>query len=125
MYLVLFFKRGIAISCIEGIPILDCLFETASAIGTGGADPWNHNRIEPYLKIYPDCPNVLGIVVGLTLVFAAISSRHLDVSKFPWRKLQWGSEVGEKYANMEAIKERSRSTKGDFETRLYQEEGEK
>ena len=36
MYLVLFLTGGIVISSIEGLPILTCLFETASAIGTVG-----------------------------------------------------------------------------------------
>ena len=36
MYLVLFLTGGLAISRIEELPVLTCLFETASAIGTVG-----------------------------------------------------------------------------------------
>ena len=36
LYIILFFIGGIAISSIEHLPLLDCLFETASAVGTVG-----------------------------------------------------------------------------------------
>ena len=36
MYLTLFLTGGIVMSCLEQLPILSCLFETASAIGTVG-----------------------------------------------------------------------------------------
>ena len=36
MYLVLFFTSGIIISRVENLPLLTCLFETSSAIGTVG-----------------------------------------------------------------------------------------
>ena len=36
MYLLLFFGSGLIISRIEGLPLMSCLFETASAIGTVG-----------------------------------------------------------------------------------------
>ena len=36
MYLSMFLLGGMAISRLEGLPMLDCLFETASAIGTVG-----------------------------------------------------------------------------------------
>ena len=36
MYFFLFFTGGIAISQIEHVALSDCLFETASAVGTAG-----------------------------------------------------------------------------------------
>jgi len=36
MYFFLFFAGGIAISQIEHVALSDCLFETASAVGTAG-----------------------------------------------------------------------------------------
>lgn len=36
MYLVLFFTSGVIISRVENLPLLTCLFETSSAIGTVG-----------------------------------------------------------------------------------------
>ena len=42
MYLGLFLAGGMFISYEEGIPLLDALFETASAIGTVGSVPWRY-----------------------------------------------------------------------------------
>lgn len=36
LYLTLFFFGGLVISRVEGLPLLTCLFETASAVGTVG-----------------------------------------------------------------------------------------
>lgn len=90
MYLVLFLSGGIAISCIEGIPILDCLFETASAIGTVGLTLGITTELSLISRFILIVLMFWGRVGGLTLVFAAISSRHLDVSKFPMEKITVG-----------------------------------
>lgn len=90
MYLVLFLSGGIAISCIEGIPILDCLFETASAIGTVGLTIGITTELSLISRFILIVLMFWGRVGGLTLVFAAISSRHLDVSKFPMEKITVG-----------------------------------
>ena len=36
MYIILFLLGGLIISRVEAIPLLTCLFETASAVGTVG-----------------------------------------------------------------------------------------
>ena len=36
LYFALFFGGGIAISVYEGLPLLNCLYEAASAVGTVG-----------------------------------------------------------------------------------------
>lgn len=90
MYLVLFLSGGIAISCIEGIPILDCLFETASAIGIVGLTLGITTELSLISRFILIVLMFWGRVGGLTLVFAAISSRHLDVSKFPMEKITVG-----------------------------------
>ena len=72
---------GLAISCIEKLPMLPCLFETASAIGTVGLSL----GITPQLGIISRIILILlmffGRVGGLTLVFAAFSITHKNVSK--------------------------------------------
>lgn len=90
MYLVLFFFGGLAISMLEGLPMLTCLFETASAVGTVGLS----------LGITPDLGTVsrwilillmfLGRVGGLTLIFAALSGTHKKAAKFPQEKITVG-----------------------------------
>lgn len=90
MYLVLFFFGGLAISMLEGLPMLTCLFETASAVGTVGLS----------LGITPDLGTVsrwilillmfFGRVGGLTLIFAALSGTHKKAAKFPQEKITVG-----------------------------------
>lgn len=90
MYLVLFLLGGIIISCLEGLPMLTCLFETASAIGTVGLS----------LGVTPELGMVsrgilillmfLGRVGGLTLVFAAVSGTHTNMLRLPKEKITVG-----------------------------------
>ncbi len=90
MYLVLFLTGGIVISSIEGLPILTCLFETASAIGTVGLSL----GITPGLSLISRLILILlmffGRVGGLTLVFAALPGVHKNVSRFPKEKITVG-----------------------------------
>lgn len=75
MYIVLFLAGGFSICWIEGLPLLTCMFESASAIGTVGLT----------LGITPTLGNVsrfilillmfMGRVGGLTLIFAAVSDK--------------------------------------------------
>lgn len=81
---------GIIISCLEGLPMLTCLFETASAIGTVGLS----------LGVTPELGMVsrgilillmfLGRVGGLTLVFAAVSGTHTNMLRLPKEKITVG-----------------------------------
>lgn len=90
MYLVLFLTGGLIISSIENLPLLTCLFETASAVGTVGLtlgitpSLGNISRIILILLMY------LGRVGGLTLIFAALSSRQGNTSRLPQEKLTVG-----------------------------------
>lgn len=90
MYLVLFLTGGIAISCMEGIPILDCLFETASAIGTVGLTLGITTELGFASRLILIVLMFWGRVGGLTLVFAAISGKHPDFAKFPMEKITVG-----------------------------------
>lgn len=90
MYLLFFLLGGIVISCMEQLPILTCLFETASAIGTVGLT----------LGVTPDLGAVsrfilivlmfMGRVGGLTLVFAAFSDKERNLSRLPKGKITVG-----------------------------------
>lgn len=76
MYVVLFWTGGLIISRIEGLPVLTCLFETASAIGTVGLSL----GVTPGLHVVSHLILIslmfFGRVGGLTLIFAALSNRH-------------------------------------------------
>ncbi|MDY3225881.1 MAG: TrkH family potassium uptake protein [Candidatus Faecousia sp.] len=90
MYLVLFFFGGMAISLLEGLPMLTCLFETASAVGTVGLSL----GITPGLGTVPRLILIglmfFGRVGGLTLIFAALSGTQKNVSRLPKEKITVG-----------------------------------
>ena len=89
MYLVLFLLGGAIISRTEGLPLLTCLFETASAIGTVGLSL----GVTPTLGAVSRWILILlmycGRVGGLTLVFAAVSSKPTS-SILPMEKITVG-----------------------------------
>lgn len=90
MYLALFLTGGIVISCIEGIPMLTVLFETASAIGTVGLTLGITPQLGAVSRIILIVLMYMGRVGGLTLVFAAFSNKQGNVSKLPKEKITVG-----------------------------------
>ena len=90
LYFMLFFCGGIAISVREGLPLLDCLFEAASAVGTVGLTlgitPGLHlfSRMILVLLMY------LGRVGGLTLIYAVYQGRNKGNAKLPLEKITVG-----------------------------------
>ena len=90
MYLVLFFFGGLVISITEGLPMLTCLFEAASAVGTVGLTL----GITPGLGAVSRGILILlmffGRVGGLTLIFAALSGAKKNISKLPREKITVG-----------------------------------
>ena len=90
MYIMLCCTGGLIISVSEGLPMLTCLFETASAVGTVGLSL----GITPELNLLSRSVLILlmffGRVGGLTLIFAALSSAQKKVSKLPKEKITVG-----------------------------------
>ena len=90
MYLSLCFCGGLVISMAEGLPILTCIFEAASAVGTVGLSL----GITPGLGLLSRTVLILlmffGRVGGLTVVFAALSGIPKKVSKLPREKITVG-----------------------------------
>lgn len=90
MYIVLFLSGGMIISYREGIPLIQTLFETGSAIGTVGLS----------LGITPELGDLshliliglmfFGRVGGLTLIFAALSENKINNSMLPLEKITVG-----------------------------------
>ena len=90
MYFIMFMLGGCVISLYEDIPILTCLFETASAIGTVGLT----------LGITPGLGQIsrgiliglmfFGRVGGLTLVFATLAGTKSNLAKMPKEKVTVG-----------------------------------
>lgn len=90
MYLVLFLTGGIFISYIEGLPLLTCIFEAASAIGTVGLTLGITPQLCLASKILLTFLMFMGRVGGLTVVFAAISGTKPNMVKLPQEKITVG-----------------------------------
>ena len=89
MYLSLFSLSAMAISFIEKIPLVDCLFETASAIATVGVTMGITPNLSSASHIILMCLMFFGRVGGLTLIYATFSKRA-DVSMLPQEKIMVG-----------------------------------
>ncbi|EET61962.1 potassium uptake protein, TrkH family [Marvinbryantia formatexigens DSM 14469] len=90
MYAGLFFAGGLVISIAEGLPMLECLFESASAIGTVGLSLGLTPELGALSRGILILLMFFGRVGGLTLVFAAMSVTHTNVSKLPREKITVG-----------------------------------
>lgn len=90
MYLTLFTLGGILISVIEDLPVLTCLFETASAIGTVGLSLGITTEVGTLSRIILMLLMFFGRVGGLTLIYAAISGVRKTHSKLPQEKITVG-----------------------------------
>lgn len=90
LYVVLFLSGGMIISVIEGLPLLTCLYETASAIGTVGLSL----GITPSLGIVSRGILIalmfFGRVGGLTLIYATFGGTRENISKLPADKVTVG-----------------------------------
>jgi len=90
MYLMLFFFGGLLISRMEGLPMLTCLFETASAVGTVGLTLGITPGLGTVSRMILVILMFFGRVGGLTLIFAALSGTQKKVSKLPREKITVG-----------------------------------
>ena len=90
LYFMLFFLGGITISVYEGLPVLTCLYEAASAVGTVGltlgVTPGLHivSRLILIMLMY------LGRVGGLTLIYAVFSGKNNNNARMPMEKITVG-----------------------------------
>lgn len=90
MYLVLFAGGGMIISRVESLPLLTCLFETASAIGTVGLSLGITAQLSIISRLILILLMFFGRVGGLTLIFAALSQKATKSSKYPQEKITVG-----------------------------------
>lgn len=90
LYLTLFFIGGLLISMMEGIPMLTCLFETASAVGTVGLSLGITPELGTISRLILILLMFMGRVGGLTIVFAALSDTKKTASRLPQEKITVG-----------------------------------
>ena len=90
MYLVLLMTGGILISIFEGLPVLTCFFEAASAIGTVGLSLGITSGLCQASKIILILLMFFGRVGGMTLIFATLANVRRPLAKLPQEKITVG-----------------------------------
>ena len=90
MYLVLFLTGGLLICRVEGLPLMQCLFETASAIGTVGLTMGITPTLGQFSRAVLILLMFVGRVGGLTLIFSALSGHRGNTARLPEEKLTVG-----------------------------------
>lgn len=83
LYVILFAFSAIIISGIENLPLIDCLFETASAIGTVGLTTGITPDLQDITRIIIIFLMFFGRVGCLTLIYAALPRNTRNSSRFP------------------------------------------
>ena len=87
MYLTLCLMGGFLISRIENLPVLTCLYECASAIGTVGLTLGITPDLELASQLILIALMYIGRVGGLTLIFSALSGNKGNTARLPQEKL--------------------------------------
>ena len=90
MYVVLFLTAGLVISRVEDLPVLTCLFETASAIGTVGLSLGVTPQLSSLSHLILIALMFFGRVGGLTLIFAALSRVQGNSARLPQERITVG-----------------------------------
>lgn len=90
MYLTLFFAAACAISLIEGLPLITCMFETGSALGTVGLTLGITPQLSIASRVILMFLMFSGRVGGLTLIYAALPSRTDTEAKLPLERISIG-----------------------------------
>jgi trk system potassium uptake protein TrkH len=87
LYLLLPLIGAAVISTVDGLPVGTCIFETVSAIGTVGLSL----GVTPSLSLSSHLILIffmfIGRVGGLTLIYAAVNTKNIDVSQRPVEKI--------------------------------------
>lgn len=90
MYLTLFIAGALIISRVESLPLLTCLFETASAIGTVGLTLGITPELGQLSRAILIFLMYMGRVGGLTLIFATTAPSQGISARYPQGKLTVG-----------------------------------
>lgn len=90
LYISLFLLGGMAISYMEDVTIVEALFETASAIGTVGLTLGITPSLGAVSHVILIILMFMGRVGGLTLIYATVSDRYNNGSRYPQENLTVG-----------------------------------
>ena len=90
LYILLFLAGGILICCADGVPLMDALFEAASAIGTVGLSLGGTARFSTFSRLVLIFLMYFGRVGGLTLIYAVTAGNGASASQFPQEQVTVG-----------------------------------
>ena len=90
LYLALFVIGAMIISTVESLPLMTCLFETASAIGTVGLTLGITPQLGLLSRMILISLMYFGRVGGLTLIYAAVPSRRMRNQRMPLENVAIG-----------------------------------
>ena len=90
LYLSLFIIGAMVISTVESLPLMTCLFETASAIGTVGLTLGITPQLGLLSRLILISLMYFGRVGGLTLIYAAVPSRRMRNQRMPLENVAIG-----------------------------------
>ncbi len=90
LYVLFFLAGGILICAIDQVPLMDALFETASAIGTVGLSLGGTARFSMASRMILVFLMYVGRVGGLTLVYAVLAGNGASASQFPQEHITVG-----------------------------------
>ena len=90
LYLLFFLSGGILICCIDQVPLMDALFEAASAIGTVGLSLGGTARFSLPCRMILAFLMYFGRVGGLTMIYAFTAGNRAISSQFPQEQVTVG-----------------------------------
>jgi len=90
LYLILFLAGGMIISRVENLPLMTCLFESASAVGTVGLTLGITPGLGTVSRLILIILMFFGRVGGLTLIFATLPATKNTLSRLPLEKITVG-----------------------------------
>ena len=90
IYLLLAMTGGILICCIDGIPLMGALFESASAVATVGLSLGYTGGLSAVSRLILIFLMYFGRVGGLTVIYAVTTKGTGKVSQFPQERLTVG-----------------------------------
>ena len=90
LYVTLFLFGGMLISRIENLPLIACLFESASAVGTVGCTIGATPSLSNLSRIILISQMFFGRVGGLTMVYATLTANKDTLSRLPLENISVG-----------------------------------
>ena len=90
LYLLFFLAGGSFICCIDQVPLMDALFEAASAIGTVGLSLGGTARFSLPCRMILVFLMYFGRVGGLTMIYAFTAGSRTLSSQFPQEQVTVG-----------------------------------